>query len=208
MKRITSIETQVKNAKRCSIFLDGEFFCGLTLEAVVLNRLKEGMMVEEQTLVNIQLDSEKQTALDKAMTYLTASVKTEKQVCDYLLGKGYTQAVIDYVIEKLNGYGFLSDEDYARRYVETYSKSKGVRLIKTELKRKGVSDEDMQNAVEEIQGQSETAIAIAEKYMRGKVADIKTVQKLYRHLLSKGFTYDDAKCAVEKIKLNEDEIEQ
>jgi regulatory protein len=165
------------------------------------------MLIEEQTLVNIQLDSEKQTALDKAMTYLTASVKTEKQVCDYLSGKGYTQAVTDYVCEKLNGYGFLSDEDYARRYVETYSKSKGVRLIKTELKRKGVSDEDMQGAIEDIQGQSETAAAIAEKYMRGKVVDIKTVQKLYRHLLSKGFTYDDAKSAVEKIKLNDDEIE-
>ena len=207
MKRITSIETQVKNAKRCSIFLDGEFFCGLTLEAVVLNRLKEGMMIEEQTLVNIQLDSEKQTVLDKAMTYLTASVKTEKQVVDYLLGKGYTQAVIDYVCEKLNGYGFLSDEDYARRYVETYSKNKGVRLIKTELRRKGVSDEDMQGALDEIQGQAETATAIAEKYMRGKTPDIKTVQKLYRHLLTKGFTYDDAKSAVEKIKLDENEFE-
>ena len=40
-----------------------------------------------------------------------------------------------------------------------------------------------------------------------EVADIKTVQKLYRHLLSKGFTYDDAKSAVEKIKINNDEIE-
>ena len=129
------------------------------------------------------------------MTFITASVKTQKQITDHLKDKGYTQAVVDYVIAKLEDYGFLSDQDYARRYVETYANKKGVK------------ESDMENALEELGSQGQTATAIAEKYMRGKPMDIKTMQKLYRHLLSKGFTYDDAKSAVEKIKLTDDEIE-
>ena len=37
MKIITEITPQVKNPKRCSIFLDGEFFCGMALETVMKN---------------------------------------------------------------------------------------------------------------------------------------------------------------------------
>lgn len=200
MRTITAITPQVKNAKRCNIFLDGEFFCGMGLETVMKNRLKAGMQIEDSVLENIQLESEKNVALDKAMTFLSGAVKTEKQVRDYLKEKGFTPLVISYAIEKLNGYGFLNDADYARRYAETYADKKGIMLIKQELKKKGVSDSDAEDALAILQDQSEAAAVIAEKYMRGKTPDAKTLQKLYRHLLSKGFSFDDARLAVEKYK--------
>ena len=199
MKIITEITPQVKNPKRCSIFLDGEFFCGMTLETVMKNRLKVGMSVTKEELEQIQLDSERTAALDKAMTFLSGSVKTEKQTRDYLKDKGYTYAVINYVADKLKEYGFLNDGYYAKRFAESYSDKKGVRLIKNELRKKGVSEDDAELAVADIGDQAEAALVIAEKYMRGKERDLKTRQKLYRHLLSKGFTYDDAKSAYEKI---------
>ena len=45
----------------------------------------------------------------------------------------------------------------------------------------------------------ETAIKIAEKYVKNKPNDIKTLQKCYKYLLSKGFTYEDSKSASEKV---------
>lgn len=203
MRVITAITPQVKDAKRCNIFLDGEFFCGMTLEAVMKNRLRVGTSVTEEQLEQIQLQNERSAALDKALNHLTASVKTVKQIRDFLRDKGYTPAVINYVVDKLKEYGFLSDEDYARRFTETYSNKKGVKLMRVELRRKGVAEEIVDGVLDDVGSQAEAAAVLAKKYMKGKDADLKTVQKLYRHLLSKGFTYDDARTAVMSVT-NED----
>lgn len=203
MRVITAITPQVKDAKRCNIFLDGEFFCGMTLEAVMKNRLRVGASVTEEQLEQIQLQNERSAALDKALNHLTASVKTVKQIRDFLRDKGYTPTVINYVVDKLKEYGFLSDEDYARRFTETYSNKKGVKLMRVELRRKGVAEEIVDGVLDDVGSQAEAAAVLAKKYMKGKEADLKTVQKLYRHLLSKGFTYDDARTAVMSVT-NED----
>ncbi len=199
-KTITAITPQVKDAKRCNIYLDGEFFCGMPLEVVVKNRLKVGISVSEERLEELQLECERSQAIDRAMTFLSGAVKTEKQTRDHLKEKGYTPLVINSVIDKLNEYGFLNDGEYAKRYAESYSGKKGARLIKLELMRKGVTEDAAEEAADGIGSQTQTVMQIADKYMRGKEPDLKTLQKLYRHVISKGFSFDDAKEAVDKYK--------
>ena len=198
MNEITSITAQAKDKTRCNVYVDGRFCCGLTLEAVVKNRLKVGQSVTAERLAEIQLESEKNTAFDKALTHLSATRKTEKQIREFLQKKGYLPAVVDYVIEKLRGYGFLNDGEYAEAYVEQAAKRKGGRLIRMELRSKGVTDAEIDGALEGLdeQTQQETAQALLQKYMRGKAADVQTLQKAYRHLMSKGFSYDVAKAAL------------
>ena len=198
MNEITSITAQAKDKTRCNVYVDGRFCCGLSIEAVVKNRLKVGQSVTPERLAEIQLESEKNTALDKALTHLSATRKTEKQIREFLQKKGYLPAVVDYVIEKLRGYGFLNDGEYAEAYVEQAAKRKGGRLIRMELRSKGVTDAEMDGALESLdeQTEQETALALLQKYMRGKTADVQTLQKAYRHLISKGFSYDVAKAAL------------
>lgn len=196
MSEITAIVPQVKDKGRCSVYVDGKFYCGLTLEAVMQNRLKAGMSVSTERLSEIQTESEKQTALDKALSHVSFSQKTEKDVSDYLAKKGYLPAVISYVTEKMREYGLIDDSAYAERYAESAIKRKGKRLIRAELRRKGVADDVIEQAVEELGGEEESARALAEKYMRGKVADKASLQKAYRYLLSKGYDYETAKRAL------------
>lgn len=199
LNEITAITAQVKDKTRCNIYIDGRFCCGLTMETVVKNRLKVGKIVSAEELSAMQLESEKNTAFDKALTFLSATRKTEKEIRLHLSKKGYLPAVIDYVVEKLREYGFINDEAYAEAYTESASKKKGGRLIRMELKNKGLSEEAIENALSELdEGQElETAKGILEKYMRGKTADKATLQKAYRHLMSKGFDYDTAKAAID-----------
>ena len=198
MNEITSITAQAKDKTRCNVYVDGRFCCGLTIEAVVKNRLKVGQSVTPERLAEIQLESEKNTALDKALTHLSATRKTEKQIREFLQKKGYLPAVIEYVIEKLRSYGFLNDGEYAEAYVEQAAKRKGGRLIRMELRGKGVTDAEIDGALEGLDEQAEmqTALALLQKYMRGKTADVQTLQKAYRHLMGKGFSYDVAKEAL------------
>ena len=50
-----------------------------------------------------------------------------------------------------------------------------------------------------IESEFETALKIAEKYVKNKEKDEKTFQKCYKYLLSKGFSYDDSLNATKKV---------
>jgi regulatory protein len=173
----------------------------LTLECTVKNRLKVGQTVSAEFLSQIQLESEKDTAFDKALTHLSATQKTEKQIRDFLSGKGYLPAVADFVVEKMRGYNFLNDGEYAERYVEFTGKKKGARLIRMELKSKGVSDDEIDGALDGLDEdtQVQTAKSLLQKYMRGKTEDRETLQKAFRYLLSKGFEFEVAKSALSSL---------
>ena len=198
MNEITAITPQIKDKSRCNIYLDGKFCCGLTLETAIKNRLKTGVIITPERLANLQLESEKSVAFDKALTHISATRKTEKQVRDFLAGKGYLSAVCDYVVEKMQGYGFLNDSEYAESYAESAGKKKGVRLIRMELKNKGVADEDIDGAIAGVDdsAQENAAKSVLEKYMRNKPTDKETLYKAFRYLLGKGFEYETAKSAL------------
>lgn len=200
MAEITSITPQKHDAARCNIEVDGRFYCGLKLETVMSHRLKVGAHVSLEELARIQLESEKSGALDKALLHIAASMKTEKEVRDYLKKKGYLEDVSDYVIEKMKGYGFLDDAQYAKAYTESAAKRKSKKLIALELRRRGVDDESVRDALSDV-NEEETAVRTLEKYVRGKdVSDPDTFRKAYRYLISKGFDYEVARTALARIR--------
>ena len=192
MNEITEISPQIKDKTRCNSYIDGRFCCGLTLEAVMKNRLKVGQIITEEKLSTIQLESESSTAFDKALTHLSATIKTEKQIRDFLSKKGYLSAVIEQVLEKLRSYNFLNDADYAQTYAQNSVKRKGGKLIKMELRAKGIAEESIQAAIDWIDSEEEleTAKTLLAKYMRGKTEDKETFHKAFRYLMGKGFDYE------------------
>ena len=200
MKTITDLKPQAKNPKRVSVFLDGSYYCGLDLVTAVKYRLKAGMQIEESRLIEIQIETEYQAALDYALTFISKSVKTEKQVRDKLISKGYLGEIIDKVIDKLKEYGYVDDGDFSSRYVSTYKGVKGRLLIKNELRKKGVSDTHVQEALSSIDSQEEAAKKLAEKYLKNKEITKQNLLKCYKYLLSKGFDYDDSKSAISSFE--------
>lgn len=203
MAEITSIEPQVKDKNRCSVYVDGVFYCGIKLEVAIKYRLKAGMHIEKQKLDEIQLETEKSQALDKAMTHLSASMKTVKQMRDFLAKKGYTEAVINYVLERLEYHKFVDDYAYCRAYVQSVS-GKGKRALEVDLIKRGADKNAIESALDEIEESGEEASLILEKYLRGKSVDRQTLYKGFKYLLSKGYGYDTAKTALERYGLDED----
>lgn len=204
MKKITDVKPQVKTPTRCNIYLDNAFYCGLELETVMRHRLKIGAEISPGRLDEIQAESESLRALDKALGFISRSQKTKKQVADYLVRKGYTEKTIEVVLDKMSAYKFVNDQNYANEYFRQTSKYKGKRLIFSELKRKGVSEEDMAEAMENVGDETESAARVAEKYLRSKEKTRENAVKCYRYLLSKGFDYETAKKATDGIIENED----
>ena len=84
MAKITGIEQQKKDKTRCSVYLDGAFYCGLKIEVAVKYRLKPGDEIEKSRLDEIQFENEKLQAVEKAMNHLSATIKTRRQMSDFL----------------------------------------------------------------------------------------------------------------------------
>ena len=203
---VTDIKPQAKNSKRVNLYLDGKFYCSLELFTVMKHRVKIGNDYTANEIIDIQIAEEEGVCLNYALNLLSKSVKTEKEIIAKLKKRGYVSEIIDNVIFKLKDYGYVNDEEFAEKYINSYSKNKGKRLLKSELKLKGVSDAIIEDKFLSVENELETAIKIAEKYVKNKPVDIKTKQKCYKYLLSKGFSYDDSKTAVDKVLSLDDEF--
>lgn len=204
MSTITSLEQQKNDKTRCSVYLDGVFYCGLKIEVAVKYRLKPGMTIEKSELDAIQFENEKVQATERAMNHLSATMKTCRQMRDFLNSKGYTQAVADYVIDKLEGYGYIDDYAYCRAYVNSVS-GKGKTAIRAALIKRGALREAIDAALNEVEEDEDEVLAVAQKYMRGKSPTRENLNKALRHLISRGFDYDVAKSALSRLGREEDE---
>ncbi len=198
MSKITSIEPQIKDKARCNVYVDGRFYCGIKLEVAIKYQLKAGMQIDKSRLDEIQLETEKMQALDKAMTHLSASMKTRKQMSDFLAKKGYTDAVIEYVLGRLEYHKFVDDYAYCRSYVQSV-KGKGKRALEVDLIKRGADKKAIETALAEFTESDEDTLALLTKYMRGKEVSKETLYKGFKYLLSKGYDYDTAKSALEKF---------
>jgi regulatory protein len=196
MSQITGI---VKSGKsKCNIFLDGGYFCTLNLETIIKAKLKVGSEISKEEIEDIQAENEKLTAFDRSLKYLS-NLKTEKQVKDYLLSKGFTGKTVKYCISKLKDYEYIDDEAYANVYIQFHSNKKGKRLIKYELKAKGVNEEIIEKLLNKLEYNTDNLLYLAEKFVKNKPRDKKTAQKLFTHLMSKGFEYDNVVKTVKQI---------
>lgn len=192
MGKITDISSQ-KNNKRVNIFIDGSFACGLEKITLLNERLKIGDEIQIEELSAIQLKSESATAFDKAVKYLSIRRRTQTEIFRYLKGKGYLDEVINSVTDKLIEYRYVDDEDFTRAYISTYKNKSGKIKLRYDLRRLGVAEEIISDALTERGDESAEAVALAEKYYR--THDKADRNKLYTYLSGKGFTYDAIKEA-------------
>ena len=203
MGKITSIVSQKNNKNRCSLFIDGDFFAGLSIESVYKYGLKVGMEILPEKLDQIISEAEKSNALARAIAYISKSLKTKRQVKDYLIKKGYSEEITWYCIDKLKEYNYIDDKEYSKRFLESTSKTQGKRLAEFKLMAKGVKKEDIETAYCETEIQYEqNALALCEKYLRNKQLTKENILKAYRYLISRGFSYEQADFAVSKFKEN------
>ena len=207
MAKITKLEIQQRNKERVNIYIDDNFFLGVNAEIVYDLNLKKGDEVDEEKLKSLIYKEGLSKAKNKAMSILNRTAISEKKLREKL--SDYSDEIVDEVINKLKDYGFINDKDLARRIANDNSDISrfGKNKIRQNLYRKGISKDDIDEAVEEIDSneQYENALYLARKrYKNLKGEDNRKVyQKLTQHLAYKGFSYDIIKSVIQEV-INED----
>ena len=153
-------------------------------------------------------DKQLEKCKNTALRYITARVKTEGQVADYLKKKGFDGESIEIAIEYLKEYNYVNDRDYCIAYFkEACRKGKGRRRIQQELLNKKVNksvikdslDEyisednpDYQDMLDEVGSEKDRALEVGRKMLRqhledGKEVDKNFMAKVGRRLMSLGY---------------------
>lgn len=192
--KITDIARQKRNTSRVSVFIDDEFVCGLDAVTAVAARLKIGDEITAEHLREIVFDSEVNSAFERAVSYLSRSPRTRREIERYLREKDYEKAVAEKAVERLDEYRYTDDRAYAELYIKSRSARYGKFRLAAELRKKGVDSSIIDELLDD---SGEDASAAARKYMRTHPSA--DVQKLKRFLAGRGFSWDAVSAAVADI---------
>ena len=198
--QITEIK-KVGKGKRYSVYVDGAFQGAFEDEIMVKFKLKTGQELTGEELEKIKIANGDLAAFDRALGVLQRGAKTERGIADYLKGKGYPDECIARATQKLKDYGFVNDENFAEQYVSAYGLSRGRKKLKYDLLRKGVPAEIVEEKLAALSDddQFDSCLRHAQKYMKNKDFDQKTKQKLFAHLVSKGYDFSIANSAIREV---------
>ena len=213
MPLISKIEQQKKNKNRFNIYIKEEgkpekYAFSVDDDLLVRMQLAKGMDIDELSIMEIQYRDHIQKAFQSAVSFLSYRIRSEQEIVAYLLEKEWEQAVIDEVIHKLRDYKYVDDEEYAKAYVRTQINvsKKGPDVIRTELKNKGISEENQQTALNQytMDLQQENAEEWAHKTLKKNKGSMKEAkQKTIQFLVRKGFSMSLAKSVTEKMAVED-----
>jgi regulatory protein len=206
---ITEVSVQKKHPDRVSVYIDNKFAFGMTEVDALFYHIKEGEEITDKRYAEILNELIYAKARDKAVRLLGFSARTEKELLTKL-STDYSEEISTRVIEMLKGYGYVNDKEYAISYAKDCFNLKGWgrQKIKSELKRKGVSDEIITSVFDELDAdnninENDSAYELLQKRLKGNTElDFKEKSKHYRYLLSRGFTTDVINSAFNRLTDN------
>ncbi|WP_312699711.1 RecX family transcriptional regulator [Sedimentibacter sp.] len=205
MKKITKIEYQKKNKDRVNVYIDDNFSFGIDLNIMIKYSLTKNMELSDEFIEDILKAEEEINVYNYGLTVLSRSLKSEKQLKEKMLEKGYDTDLVDKVIERLKKRKYINDEYYCDSLINSRINGAkyGKRRIAQELYEKGVDREITEDKLREISDEEEFERAYElgiKKFKSIKEEDTrKKSGKLSNYLIYRGFDYDTVKKVVAKI---------
>lgn len=211
-RMISKIEPQ-KRKGRYNVYINDMFAFGVDEEVLLRFELKKGLHVTPELQKEIEAEDTFAKAYSKTLNYLSHSLRTEKQIRDYLV-KNEIDIYTDRIIGTLKELKLIDDLIYSESYVRTMANvnQKGPRNIEQDLKQRGVSEHTIMDALMEYpeEQQLENAIDLAEKkWTKTKNrSTFESIQKVKQYLVNKGYNFEQADQAISTIDTEKDQDEE
>jgi len=200
MKKITAIIVQKKNPNRVNIHLDGEFAFGLA--RITAAWLRNGQELDEKKIEQLQAEDSKERALQQALLFLSYRARSESEIRKNLQKHEIPEVVIEETLERLRKDKLVDDGQFAQDWVENRStfRPRSRRMLAMELRQKGLDDESMQSALEDVD--DEPLAYEAAKKRAPRIEGLEWIEfrkKLSGFLARRGFPYSVITPVVSRI---------
>jgi regulatory protein len=205
---ITAIEAQAQGRRhlgeRVNVFVEGRFSFALDAGLVMQYDLHPGLVLDGVILENLLRADDDARAYARALHFLSYRLRSATEIRDRLKREEWPDAVIDRVLQRLQGEKLVDDAGFAAAWVETRSLSRprGARALRQELRQKGVAreaiDEALPNAEQEVENAMEAARR--KRHTWSRLEERERREKMLAFLQRRGFSYSTARAALTRLE--------
>lgn len=208
---LTRISAQRKNRNRASLYIDGSFAFGVMQSILLEFQLHSGMTltVERQRAIldaNAYLE-----ARAAALELLSYKQRSEQELEERLIQKGYTVDVVTRTITRLRELKYLDDARFAVAFArERLNVNRYGRLrIRRDLQQRGISEPLIQEAINGLSDCDARAAALkAGQTLLKRSRSVNCVQKrrkrIYGSLTRRGFTAEITRSTLDALNIRAD----
>lgn len=213
MGKVTKIEAQKRNKDRVNVYIDHEFSFPCDVEFIYRLGIKVNDSLNKEDIEVILREDDIKKCKNSALKIVEKSYKSKKEMYEKLLGKGFSDDIINKTLEFLEEYKFIDDSKYVNLYVKDKIKNQGRNKIKYSLIKKGVNQDIIEETLEEVDKdyEKEQALLLASKryeILKKRESDeYKLSQKLFRFLIAKGYDFECCSEVIKKVVKEQDILE-
>jgi regulatory protein len=200
--KITALKVQARNKQRVNVYLDGEFAFGLA--AIEAARLKIGQSLSEADLARLRAADEVEQTYERALQYLSYRPRSEAEIRRRLSRKTENPAALDEALARLRRAGLVDDKAFGQLWVENRAqfRPRSRRMLKAELRQKGLSAEQAEAALAAVPGGDGEAAYQAATGRAGRLRALPR-QEFFRRMQGflgrRGFDYETIRETVERV---------
>jgi regulatory protein len=193
---VTDLEEMEKS--KIKVVIDDSYTFYLNRKEVDHFKLNKGMIITQEALEEILINTVYRRAKQKAISVLQLMDRTEQELRNKLSDAGFTNDIIDRTVAYVMEYGFLDNEKFTSSYIRARMNTKSRMVIKMELIQKGISKEVVERIMQieyEIDENEETEDAelvairkvVAKKMRLSEELSPEEKKKIMASLYRKGF---------------------
>lgn len=183
-----------------NVYLDGAFAFGLAYSAAA--NLRIGQILSSDEIAALQAQDNVEKAYGSALHFLAHRPRSQAEIQRRLETKGYTQEVVNQVVERLSAVDLINDEQFARYWVEQREafRPRGHLALRQELQQKGIAREDIEAALADVD-ETNAVQQAAEKKARqlANFPEMEFKRKLGQFLQRRGFPYESVRTVVDEL---------
>jgi len=201
-KTVTSIKQQKGRKNRVSIFLNGKYSFGLSLDVAHEFNIHTGQQLTTLEISVINKFELFRKAISTSLRYVSYRPRSESEIRTRLRRQKYDNDLIDEVMDKLRAQKVVDDISFAEFWKDSrgFFSPRSKRLIKLELRRKGIANEIAERTTCDVDDELGALKAAQKKAGSLKNLDFREFEKkLFSFLHNRGFGYQTIRPSIEKV---------
>jgi regulatory protein len=161
-EQITALQADPLDPNKVHLFIDGRHALAVSVDVAAAERLSVGQPCPPDRLERLHRAEELNNIYESALNFLSYRPRSAREVELKLRRKGNTPEQISAVMDRLRRARLVDDREFARFWVGNRMafNPRGPRLLRSELRQKGVPPEIVDEVLEE---QTETQAEISQR---------------------------------------------
>ena len=204
VETITALRPQGAKQAYIKVELSSGERLRLRSETVASRGLNVGDTVNTAAIIAWQRDDSNRRAVEASLNFVSFRPRSTKELTDHLRKKSFDGSARDHAISRLQELGYLDDTAFARFWIESRDthRPRGRRALAWELRKKGVAEEVIEDALARFGSDEAT---LARQAARKRAATLKTAdpgkfrQQLGAFLARRGFSYEVIEQVVDEL---------